>query len=195
MTNRPSLDDLPLRRRPARQIALRRAAAGGSGAAEHQREPAPAQQGARRRRRAHRCAMRPSTCTAIPTATRWPCAPTWPPTSACRPASSSEWKTSGRQMVPTRSCSSCCRPSADRGAARSASSRRIRCTRSSPTAPTPNGSRRFAPRTSASTSTPRSPRSPTVGLTWCSSPAPTTRRGRVFRCPICAGCWMRRPGS
>ena len=42
---------------------------------------------------------------------------------------------------------------------------------------------------------PRSPRSPIVGQTSCSSPAPTTRRDRAFRCPTCAGCWMRRPGS
>ena len=104
-------------------------------------------------------------------------------------------KTSGRQTDPTRSCSSCCRRSAALAAARSASCRRTRCTRSSPTAPRPTGSRRTAPTTSASTSTSPSPRSPTAGPTSCSSPAPTTRRARVFRWRTCAGCWMRLPGD
>src|ERR1700749_4832377 len=55
--------------------------------------------------------MPPSTCIATPIATRWPFAVIWPPTSAFRPAFSWVWKTSGPQMVPTRFCSSCCRPS------------------------------------------------------------------------------------
>ncbi|EUA10906.1 histidinol-phosphate aminotransferase domain protein [Mycobacterium kansasii 662] len=46
------------------------------------------------------------------------------------------------------------------GAARSVSSRPIRCTRSSPAAPTPSGWRRCGPTTSAWTSTPPWPPSP-----------------------------------
>ena len=46
---------------------------------------------------------------------------------------------SGRRTAPTRSSSSCCRPSAARAAPRSASSRRTRCTRSSRPAPAPAG--------------------------------------------------------
>ena len=114
-------------------------------------------------------------------------------TSPRRPASSLESKTSGQQMVPTRSCNSCCRRSAGRGAPRSGLCRPTRCTRSFLTPRAPNGWKLPAPTTSASTSMPPSPPSPIASPMWCSSPARTTRPGKAFRCRICVGysTWYR----
>ena len=64
-------------------------------------------------------------------------------------------RTCGRPTGPTRCSSRSCRRSAGRAARRWASSRRTRCTRSSPPAPAPSGCRRRAAPTSRSTSRPR----------------------------------------
>lgn len=49
--------------------------------------------------------------------------------------------------------------------------------------------------TSTLTPTPRSLRSPNTNPMWCSLSAPIIRPDRVFRCPTCAGCWMPHPES
>ena len=128
------IDDLPLRddlrgTHPVRRAAARRRRCGSTPTRTPTRRPA-ALVGGPRRARSREAAARRSTAT--PTATR----------SALRDATSRLPRTPaargrpratcGRPTAPTRSCSSCCRPSAGRAAPRSASRRRTRCTRLSP---------------------------------------------------------------
>ena len=94
----------------------------------------------------------------------------------------------GRQRIqrdPAADAAGLRRPGPER---RWVSSRRTRCTRSSPPAPGPPGCPARAAPTSASTSTPPQRWSRSAHPTCCSSPARTTRPGDPFRCRT-SGRW------
>ncbi len=175
--------------RPGRPDRLRCPAARRAGPAEHQREPLPALAGAGQGhcRRASRGS--PAASTATPTGMRSRCARTSPPTSATGSAGARY----GRRTAPTRSSSSCCWPSAAPAGARSGSSPRTRCTRSSPAPPRPPGSAAPATATSAWTRAGRCRRSATSGRTWSSSPPRTTRPVARCRSPSSRPCATQLP--
>ena len=126
---RDRLDDLPLRDDLRGPHAVRRAAARRAGAAEHQRELLPAAGAGGRRDRARRSPAELRDLNRYPdrdaVALRADLAAYLGHGLDRRP-------TCGRPTAPTRSSSSCCRPSAARAGPRSASPRRTRCTRCSP---------------------------------------------------------------
>ena len=132
---RSTLADLPLRDDLRGQTPYGAPAARRPGPAEHQREPVPAAAAAGGRRRPPAVAeVAGDAATATPTATRVELRTDLADYLTPPPAYRSTPRTCGPPTAPTRCSSSCCRPSAARDDSRWASSRRTRCTRSSPRA-------------------------------------------------------------